>query len=194
MDTPTTYVVTDIEADGLTLGVNSMISFASVAVGEDGADHGRLTINLKPFEGSRPDPGAIAWWQTNPEAWAEATRDPVEPTKAMTEFADWVRSLPGRAVFAAHPLIFDGTWMAWYVERFAGLPLFDRHRQPGLMAGGIDLATLVMGVHGWSFEACRLDNYPEEWFGGHIRTHAALDDALGYAHLLKELLSSRKIK
>lgn len=93
----TTYVVTDIEVDGLNLGVNSMISFASVAVDEDLADHGHFTINLEPLEGGQADPDTMQWWRAQPEAWAEATSNPRATDKAVTTFADWVRSLPGRA-------------------------------------------------------------------------------------------------
>ena len=39
MDDPV-YIVTDIECDGPTPGANSMIAFASVAVGADGRERG----------------------------------------------------------------------------------------------------------------------------------------------------------
>ena len=41
---------------------------------------------------------------------------------------------------------------------------------------------------GWGYSRCRREHYPEEWLGGHIHTHRAIDDSLGYAHLLKEML------
>ncbi len=37
-----TYVVTDVELDGPWPGVNSMRSFASVAISLDGTEHGRF--------------------------------------------------------------------------------------------------------------------------------------------------------
>lgn len=186
----TAYIVTDIEADGPVPGRHSMLSFASAAIDGEGADLGRFTINLRPVDGATTDPGTMGWWATQAEAWGAATRDPVEPEAAIAAFVAWVRGLPGRPVFAAHPLSFDGLWIDWYVERFAGLPLFDRPRQDGLTAGrGLDLPTLVMAVFGWDYHRCHRRHYPEAWLGGHAHSHRALDDALGYAHLLKLLLA-----
>ena len=39
---PWTYVVTDVELDGPWPGINSMRSFASVAISADGTEHGRF--------------------------------------------------------------------------------------------------------------------------------------------------------
>ncbi len=43
------FIVTDIEADGPDPGRHSMLSFASVARGEDGQDYGEFFINLMPL-------------------------------------------------------------------------------------------------------------------------------------------------
>jgi len=187
--TQTTYGVTDIEANGPIPGVHSMISFASAAVGEDGSDRGHFTVNLRPLDDATTDPHTMAWWKTQPEAWAEATRDPQDPKEAMASFVTWVRSLPGPAVFVAHPLAFDGGFIAWYLHRFIDVPLYDLPYRKGLTIGGLDLPSLVMGVYGRDFQQCNRRHYPEHWFGGHVHSHKALDDALGYAALLKRLLA-----
>ena len=187
--TEMTYVVTDIEADGPFPGGHSMLSFASAAVGEDGTDRGHFTVNLRPLEGATPHPRTMEWWRTQPEGWAEATRDPQEPEEAMSSFVEWVRSLPGAAVFVAHPVAFDGGWIAWYLRRFTGVPLYDHPSEKGLMIGGLDLPSLVMGRYGWEFQPSNRRHYPEEWLGGYVHSHKALDDALGYAALLKRLLA-----
>jgi len=56
-----TYVVTDIEANGLVPGRHSMISMASVAVDQRGTELGRFTVNLVPLAENTSDPGTMAW-------------------------------------------------------------------------------------------------------------------------------------
>lgn len=186
---PAVFVVTDIETDGPDPGANSMLSFASVARGEAGEDLGQFTINLVPLEGAGADAETLRWWRAQPEAWAEATRDPVGPQEAISSYCAWVRRLPGRPVFVAHPLVFDGLWIDWYLQRFAGLRLFQGPWTRELLfhGTGLDLPSLVSGALGWDYLDCRLENYPAEWLGGHAHSHRAIDDALGYAHLLVEL-------
>jgi hypothetical protein len=73
---PWTYVVTDIEADGPWPGPNSMRSFASVAATAEGVELNRFEAVLDPLPGAAPNPNTYAWFQTVPEAWAAATKDP----------------------------------------------------------------------------------------------------------------------
>ena len=185
----TSFVVTDIEADGPDPGPNSMLSFGSVAVDRNGRELGEFTANLQPLPGAGQDAGTMAWWRTEPEAWRETTRDPQDPAAVMPAFADWVRGLPGTPVFVAHPLTFDGLWIDWYLRRFVGCRLFRRPRSPGLChAGGLDLQSMVMVAAGWHYRDCERVHYPEEWLGGHDHSHRAIDDARGYAHLLLKIL------
>lgn len=91
-------------------------------------------------------------------------------------------------MFVAHPLSFDGSYVAWYLDQFGNCPLYDRPREPGLTTGGIDLPSLVMGVTRWPFGDCGRQNYPDEWLGGHAHSHRAIDDALGYAALFRTMM------
>jgi hypothetical protein len=186
MTQPTIFIVTDIEADGPDPGRHSMLSLGSVALGADGHLHGEFTVNLTPLPGAARDPGAMGWWQGHPEAWESSTRDPQDPAAAMSAWAEWVRGLPGAPVFAAHPLAFDGAWIDSYLKRFVGCRLFDRPRDPGLCRfDGLDIPSLVMGRTGRDFRQCRRDAYPDHWLGENAHSHCALDDARGYAHLLR---------
>ncbi|MDJ0386832.1 DNA polymerase III subunit epsilon [Roseomonas sp. E05] len=187
------YVVTDIETDGPEPGGNSMLSFASVACREEGAPVAEFAVNLAPLPGAAAEPRCLTWWRSEPEAWAAATRDPVPAAQAMAAYAGWLRGLPERPVFVAHPLSFDGFWIDWYLRRFAGARLvkgpFDGE---ALFAGpGLDLPSLAMGAFGLSLAEAERKPYPEAWLGGHDHTHAALDDARGYACLLQEVLRRR---
>lgn len=186
------FVVTDIESDGPDPGRHSMLSFGSVACGPDGGTLGEFTANLQPLPDAGQDPGTMAWWQTEPEAWRETVRDQQDPAAVMTAFAAWLLGLPGTPVFVAHPLTFDGLWIDWYLQRFVGRRLFRRPRSPGLcFASGLDLPSMVMAATGWDYARCSRDSYPEHWLGGHLHNHRAIDDARGYAHLLALVLAGR---
>lgn len=187
---PVCYVVTDIETDGPEPGRNSMLSFASVAVDQSGDFISTFEACLAPLEGASSDPGTLEWLQSQPGAWADATRDPLPPAEVIGDFIAWLRQLPAQAVFVAHSVSFDGFWIDWYLRRFA-----DRRLACGpyggerlFLAGGIDLPTLVMGVKGWPYGHCRRENYRADWLGDFMHTHRAIDDAKGYAYLLASLL------
>ena len=116
------YIVTDVELDGFVKGVNSMLSFGSVAVTADGRFLSEFEANLARLDGAEQDPGVMDWWATEPEAYAASTRDPEPAAAVMPRFAAWVRGLPGDAIFAAHPLALDGPWIDHYLECFHGRP------------------------------------------------------------------------
>ncbi|WP_411033869.1 DNA polymerase III subunit epsilon [Shinella sp. BYT-45] len=183
------FIVTDIEADGPDPGRHSMLSLASVAQSESGEDQGEFTVNLKPLPEAVQDADTMRWWRTHPSAWHEATRDQLRPEAAIHAWADWVAKRPGTPVFAAHPLSFDGAWVDWYLQKFTGRRLFYRPRVPGLTYGaGVDIPSLIMAKTGWGYQHCNRQNYPAAWFGGHDHSHRAIDDARGYAHLLRLIL------
>ena len=186
----TVYVVTDAEFDGPTPGRNSMMSFACVAVASDGRQLQRFEAVLAPLDGAAPDPGTMAWFATQPDALTAARRDPREPDRVMTDFVAWVRSLPGLAAFVSHPLALDGIWMDFYLRRFAGeqLMAMPRAATPLFPRFALCLCAFAAGRLGWPLERCRFENYPREWLGNVEHSHRALDDAIGYAHLLAWLL------
>lgn len=187
-----TYLVTDIEANGLVPGRHSMISIASVAVDHDGMEIARFTVNLQPLGGKSEDPGAMTWWVTQPDAWQETTATAVEASLGMAAFTSWVQRLPGPRIFVAHPVSFDGAYIAWYLDQYGDTPLYDTPRQTGLTTAALDLPSLVIGVMGWDLERCGRHGYPTEWLGGNPHSHRAIDDALGYASLLKTMLEKRR--
>ncbi len=189
---PASYVVVDIEADGPDPGRHSMLSFGCVAVRQDGRTIAEFTANLTPLPGAEQDPGTMAWWRSEPDAWRESTRDPQDPAVVIPALAAWIGGLPGLPVFVAHPLTFDGLWIDWYLRQFVGRRLFRRPRSPGLChAGGLDLQSMVMIATGWHYQRCERKHYPAEWLGGHDHSHRAIDDARGYAHLLTLILGGR---
>lgn len=186
----TIYVVTDIEVNGPTPGEHSMLAFASVAVDAGGEEIDSFEAVLETLPEAGEDRITMEWFKGFPQAWAAATRDPLPPRAVMTRYADWVRALPGRPIFAAHPLAFDGVWIDYYLRRFLGIRLLK-----GPWAGerlfytaGLCLQAFAAGRTGWDFHACHTEAYPPEWLGHVPHDHTSINDARGYANLLRTLL------
>lgn len=184
------YVIVDVETDGMLPGRNSMMSLAAVAAGEDGGALGQFCANLAPLPEAAPDPGTLSWWWTQPDAWAAATREQELPEVVMARFVHWVRALPGDKVIVAHPLMFDGPWIDYYLERFVGLRLFPPpDRQERLFVdGGIDVATFAMAALNRDLRDCRKSSLPDAFRNTTPHTHRALDDARGHAEVFLGLL------
>jgi hypothetical protein len=191
-DTVACYVVTDIETDGPDPGPNSLRSFASAVLLADGASGGTFAAAVQPLPGAAPHPQTLAWFMQHPQAWQAATTDPEPPSIVMPRYARWLRGLPWPRVFVSHPLTFDGVWIDWYLRHFAAAPLFTSFfdRDPLFFGAGIDLQSLIAGRLRMDYAACHRSAYPAGWFDGHEHTHQAIDDALGYAAVLRNVLSS----
>lgn len=188
---PAVYVVTDCEFDGPIPGRNSLLSFGAVAVSETGAIPAEFEAVLAALPGASPDPGTMAFWRDHPEAWAAATTSPQPADAVIARFVTWIQSLDGEPIFAAHPLAVDGPWIDHYLQRFHGRPLFqgpwiaDRlFRHPPLC-----LMSMVAGRTGRPLATCDVEHYPPDWLGAVDHSHRAIDDARGYAQLLRRLLS-----
>ena len=190
MTQPTLYFVTDIEADGQNPYENSMLSFATVVVTETGDMVDEFEAVLAPRPDRRPDAGTMAWWLTEPAAWAAATTDPQDPGEVMQRFAAWVEGFAGRRIFAARPLFFDGLWMDAYLYQFAGTRALSAMRHPRqIFAGqGLCIVSFQSAVLGQTAVGEAADKIPLDWLGHHPHTHRAIDDARGYASLLARLL------
>lgn len=186
---PWTYVVTDVELDGPWPGINSMRSFASVAVSADGTEHGRFEAVLDPLPGTAPDARTLEWFATQPEAWAAATIDPEPVPQVMQRYVAWLQELPWPRMFAAFPLSLDGIWMDHYLRRFTPYGIRQGHHEDDrlFIGPGLCLRSYAAAVTGESAGVVDVDTLPAEWFGDVEHTHKAIDDTVGYAHLLVEL-------
>jgi DNA polymerase III epsilon subunit-like protein len=183
------YVVTDIEATGFTPGRHSMISFASVAVAGDGTELGRFEAVLAELPGGEWDPGTRAWFEHDePDALAAATADPRDPADVMSDFVTFVSGLRDPRIFTAHPVAFDGAWLDHYLRAFTRHQLLDGLYHPDpLFHDTLCLRSYAAAVTGRFVREVSPATLPSEWFGEVPHTHRAIDDALGYAHLLAEL-------
>jgi hypothetical protein len=184
-----TYVVTDIETDGPWPGANSMRSFASVAVTASGEQVGVFEAVLEQLPGAAPNADTLAWFEAQPAAWAAATTDPRPILEVLTDFTAWVRQLPGRRMFAACPITFDGGWFDYYLRRYTRVGLVQGPYEKGRLfdGPGLCLRSYAAAVTGLPVADAGPETLPPEWFGNVPHTHRAIDDALGYANLLAEL-------
>lgn len=187
------YVVTDIEVDGPHPGPNSMRSFASVAVSADGQEHGRFEAVLEPLPGAAPNSDTYAWFQTVPEAWEACTTDPAPVTDSLRDYVAWLQALPQPRAFVASPLGFDGSWMDYYLRRFTayGLAQGPYETDRVFHGAGFCLASYAAAMLGTPLGDYDPRHVPEALFGDVAHTHRAIDDALGYANLLVNLMAGR---
>ncbi len=187
---PAHYFVTDIEADGPSPTDNSMLSFACIAVSENGELVGEFETVMEPRDDRVPDKQTIEWWKSQPDAWSATTTNPKPPSEEIGRFVKWVESFNGKRSFAARPLIFDGMWIDRYLRDYADVYLLDvPHWGRNIFtAGALDIETYMMGVFNRTNPPEDGTVFPDEWLGNHEHTHRAIDDARGYATLLSKLL------
>jgi hypothetical protein len=175
------YVSTDIEADGPTPGLNSMLSFASAAYTADKKLLATFTANLETLPDALPDPVTTKWWETQPEAWAACRRDLKAPAVAMREYAEWLQDLPGTPVFVGYPASFDFMFVNWYLMRFVGRSAF------GFAA--LDVQSYAMALLKTGYSRTGRRHLPKRWFGPQRHTHIALDDAIEQGTLFCNMLA-----
>ena len=184
------YFVTDIEADGPDPSCNSMISIGSIALHERNGILGQFSVNLSPRADRSPSARTMQWWATQPLAYEAATQDPHDPHSAMSEFADWVEGFAGWRVFAARPLLFDGTFVDEYLKTYVNSRIFGGpfDGRQVFNGNGLDIESFLIGLFGWRYRQGHEVPFPADWLGGHAHTHRAIDDALGYANALHRAL------
>ncbi len=108
---PEIYVSTDVETDGPIPGPHSMLSFGSAAYLTNKTLVSTFEANLETLDGAQGHPDTMAWWQTQPEAWAACRENLQTPETAIKNYVAWLKSLPGKPVFVAYPAGFDFTFI-----------------------------------------------------------------------------------
>jgi hypothetical protein len=175
------YISTDIESDGPIPGPHSMLSFASAAFRPDKSMAGTFTANLELLEGAQGDPVTMAWWEKNQKAWDASRVAPRPPAVVMPEYVAWLKQLPGRPVFVGYPVVFDYSFVSWYLHRFAGENPFSH--------SALDIKTMAMTLLKLPYRDSTKRNMPKRWFDPVPHTHVALDDAIGQGLLFCNMLS-----
>jgi hypothetical protein len=178
------YVSTDVETDGPIPGPHSMLSFASAAYRADKTLVSTFSANLELLPEAVGHPETMAWWRGQPEAWAEARRDPEDPATVMPRYVAWVKRLPGKAAFVAYPAGFDFLFMYWYMIRFTGDSPFS--------FSALDMKTFAMALLKCDYREAVKRNMPRHWFDPLPHTHKALDDAIEQGALFCNMLAENR--
>lgn len=178
------YVSTDIESDGPIPGPNSMLSFGSAAFTAEGKMVSTFEANLELLDGATGHLETMAWWQTQPDAWAAHRKNLRDPRTAMQNYVKWLKELPGKPVFVGYPAGFDFLFVYWYLIRFAGESPFS--------FSALDIKTFAMAMLGTPWRETVKKNMPKVWFGPHKHTHEALDDAIEQGHLFCNMLAANR--
>ncbi|MFN7919626.1 MAG: 3'-5' exoribonuclease [Bryobacteraceae bacterium] len=182
-DTPNDeiYISTDVETDGPIPGPHSMLSLGSAAYSSDRKLIATFSANLETLPGAEGHPDTMAWWTTQPEAWAACRKDLQPPEQAMRDYLAWVKQLGGRSVFVAYPAGFDFTFVYWYLIKFTGYSPFSH--------SALDMKTLAMALLKKPYRESVKRNMPRRWFAaGKKHTHTALDDAIEQGALFCSML------
>ncbi len=179
------YVIVDIEADGPTPGLFSMLSIGAVATTKD-VEIARFYRKISPMAAAGQNPNTMSWWKTQPEAWAEVTANAESPEIVMPDFHKWLEKLGKNPVLVAHPIAFDYTFVSWYLYKFVGTNLFaDSKDDPKTL----DLKSYISAKYGKSIDASAVSKLPKELLeGSPEHSHKAIDDAIGYAAVLRNIL------
>lgn len=182
------FVSTDVEADGPIPGEHSMLSFGSAAYFPDKTLISTFSVNLETLPGARSHPENMKWWESQPAAWAECRKDPQPPEKAMKDYVEWLKSLPGDPVFVGYPAAFDFGFINWYLIKFTG--------QTPFLYFALDIKTYAMAVLKKDFRTLTKSGMPQKWFGKREPSHVALDDAMQqgilFCNMLAENLKQEK--
>jgi hypothetical protein len=176
------YISTDVETDGPIPGPHSMLSFASAAYTAGKDLLGTFSANLVTLSGASGDAATMAWWATQPGAWAACRSDLEDPAIAMVRYRDWLDQLPGRPVFVGYPAAFDFMFVHWYLVRFTGSSPFSH--------SALDIKTYAMALLGTEYRATVKRTMPRDWFGKAPHTHVALDDAIEQGALFCAMLAA----
>lgn len=175
------YVSTDVEADGPIPGPHSMLSFGSAAYRADKQLIGTFTANLETLPGAAGAPDTMAWWQTQPGAWAACREKPQPPQSAMQNYLAWLKGLPGKPVFVGYPAAYDFLFVYWYLIQFTGESPFSH--------SALDIKTYAMAMLRGGYRDATKARMPRRWFDDLPHTHRALDDALGQGALFCNMLA-----
>ena len=178
------YVSTDIEADGPIPGPYSMLSFASAAYSADKTLISTFSANLETLSGASTHPKTMDWWKNNQEAWSICRENCITPEKAMSDYSNWLNTLPGRPVFVGYPATYDFMFIYWYLIKFTGKSPFSH--------SAIDIKTMAMIALKKDYFAIRKSVLPKAWFDKLPHTHVALDDAIEQGALFCNILKILK--
>ncbi len=185
------YIVVDMETDGPVPGTYSMLGIAAVATTAT-QEVSSFARNLLPHPHAIADPETVRWWkEVEPEAWAALHEAAEDPAIVMHDFYQWVKSFNKTPIFVAHPLWFDYGFVRWYLHTFVKSDPFHSYGEPQRT---LDLASFISGKYGLAIDKSSRQAMPEKLLtGAPDHTHLAIDDARGYAAILRNVLNDHSV-
>lgn len=183
------YFSADVETDGPIPGPFSMLSFGLVLAGSfDGQTfHRPVDYEETFYRELRPisDRYELDALRVNKLDRERLIREGASPTDAMSDAADWVRSIAGdgRPILVAYPLSFDWSFLYWYFIRFSASGSPFNHSQC------FDVKTaFAVKAHIPVALAGRRRLTPNLRTNG-VHTHNALEDAIEQAEVFANLFN-----
>lgn len=167
-------------------GPHSMLSFGSAAYLADKTLVATFSANLDTLPDAQGHPDTMAWWATQPVAWAACRRDCEAPEAAMRRYLAWLKALPGKPVFVGYPAGYDFLFVYWYLMRFAGESPFSH--------SALDIKTFAMAMLRKDYRSVTKRSMPKRWFDRLPHTHVALDDAIEQGALFCNMLAENRGK
>jgi hypothetical protein len=159
-----------------------MLSFASAAFLADKTLLGTFEVNLTTLPDATPNAKTMAWWQTQPMAWAACRQNQQSPDIAMQNYYSWLQALPGKPVFVSYPVAYDFMFIYWYLMRYVGESPFS--------FSALDIKTYAMAMLKIPYRRSVKRDMPKHWFDENFKhTHIALDDALEQGTLFCNMLA-----
>ena len=180
------YISLDIEANGPSPGLYSMLSFGAVAF--EIKDKNYLVLDtfyatLDVLDNSREYPETMEWWKKFPEMYQETRLNTEHPAIVMAKFDAWInkQAFLGKIIPVAYPATYDYKWIDYYLWLFVG-----RNRM-GFAC--IDIKSFANAhLKHKHFASTSKRNMPKEWFDkDNPHTHNALDDAHEQAYLFYKM-------
>src|SRR5947209_4774787 len=180
------YISADIEADGPIPGRYSMLAFGlAVAGAYDGETFARRAPatatfyrELKPISNEFD----VAALKVSGLDRTLLAREGADPTAAMQEAAEWVRTQTAgaRPVMVGYPVVFDWMVIHWYFMRFVG-------ESPFGFSVALDMKTMYQQKARVTLDLAGRRELPPELASSRRHTHNALDDAIEQAEIFNRL-------
>lgn len=182
------YVIVDIENNGPTPGLYSMLAIGATATTRD-EEVDTFYRTILPLEGASEHPDTMKWWRTQPEAWEQVCKDAAPAEVVMKEFCEWLAELEAEPIFVAHPIAVDYTFVSWYLYKFIGTNPFAINKADILLT--LDLRSYISGKFNRTLSSSRRSELPDFLTKGMPEhTHNALEDSQGYGVILRNALGS----
>lgn len=113
----------DIEADGQSPALNSMLSIGIVAYNESGKEIDTFQINLEPIPGHVQEERCMReFWDKEPEAWKFVNTNRVPAERAIMALEEWLKKYNQFTWnWIARPASYDWMWLKYYHEKFGSV-------------------------------------------------------------------------